>query len=207
MFKITQENESTKTQVLCAYNKFYTYSLLGICRGHRRWNRMAIEIMLPRILHRRWRWCIFLFILVILMFMFFNYHVRRDLVSKKATDDLIFVHGVTAISNGTNQARMSSEKEPATRDIMRKDDCGLFHIVTTFVPFDNKDIRSCQKFDQRNQGQIRNSRLLTFLRLCVITICGYVVIVKFNLSVCLRVMELLLWYYLRILLAVIIENS
>ena len=76
------------------------------------------------------------------MFMFFNYPVRRELVPKKATDDFTFAHELTAILNGTNQARISSEKEPATRDVARKDDCGLFHIVTTFVPFDNKDIRS-----------------------------------------------------------------
>ena len=69
--------------------------------------------------------------------------VMRKLVLDNGTkDEFVFKYNVMEALDGANQARMSPEKDPVTREILKKDDSGLFHIVTTFVPYDNKDIRS-----------------------------------------------------------------
>ena len=100
---------------------------------------MTIDMMLQLIKKRHWKSFILLSILLLLIFMYFTYPVSRKLVPIKRTEEVVFV---IKTLNGTNKARMSSAQVPATRDVMKKDDCGLFHIVTTFVPFDNKDIRN-----------------------------------------------------------------
>lgn len=66
---------------------------------------------------------------------------QKTILIKNGAERLIFKYEVLALLDGTNQARMSSAEDPVTRDILRKDDFGLFHLVTTFVPFDNEDVR------------------------------------------------------------------
>ena len=68
--------------------------------------------------------------------------MMRVLFQSKHTNGGIFESEASATLRSINKARLSSDKDPVTRDMLKNEDNGLFHIVTTFVPFDNKDIRS-----------------------------------------------------------------
>ena len=82
------------------------------------------------------------------MFIYVKYSTKvfspgwKTLILYNGNDKFIFEYEVLATLDGTNHARMSSAEDPVTRDVLKRDDIGLFHFVTTFVPFDNADIRS-----------------------------------------------------------------
>ena len=68
-------------------------------------------------------------------------HGWKTLVLRNGQNKFHFEYRVLGTLDGTNQARMSSANDPGTRDILKSNDFGLFHIVTTFVPFDNTEVR------------------------------------------------------------------
>ena len=113
---------------------------------------------LPRITDNFKKSCLCILMLLVFLIMYFNYtttvnikfkvkvkgfsYVMKTLVLNNGTkDEFVFKYQVFPALDGVNQARMSPERDPVTREILTKDDFGLFHIVTTFVPYDNKDVR------------------------------------------------------------------
>ena len=66
---------------------------------------------------------------------------RKTLILQNGKEKFNFDYRVIGLLDGTNQARMSSAQDPVTRDMLKEDDFGLFHLVTTFVPFDNEEVR------------------------------------------------------------------
>ena len=67
---------------------------------------------------------------------------RKFIFLQDGKDKVKFSYYVIGSLDGFNQARMSTATDPETRDLMRKDHDGLFHLVTTFIPFDHEDIKS-----------------------------------------------------------------
>ena len=70
--------------------------------------------------------------------------------------------------NGTNTTGMSFEIDPMTRNALKEDDFGLFHIVTNFVPFNSKELRKNLRIDGKpptdEQLEARMSEILRCLQ-------------------------------------------
>ena len=65
----------------------------------------------------------------------------KEVVIRNGNEKFTFEYEVLGKLHGTNNGRMSAAVDPTTRDIIRADKSGLFHVVTTFIPFDNEDVR------------------------------------------------------------------
>ena len=87
--------------------------------------------------------------LVLLLFVLTYFRADRKIFTpglkeveiRNGNEKFTFAYEVLDILDGANNARMSSAVDPNTRDIIKADTSGLFHIVTTFIPFDNEEIR------------------------------------------------------------------
>ena len=64
-----------------------------------------------------------------------QYHLSYSLTKFLSMDELRSIFG------GAKDARLSSATENVTRDALRRNDTGLFHVVTNFVPFNSEDLR------------------------------------------------------------------
>lgn len=94
-----------------------------------------------------WKTSVVLVALLLLLFLFHKKKPKifspgkKTLIIRNGAERLRFEYEVIALLDGTNNARISSAKDPVTRDILKKDNSELFHLVTTFVPFDHEDLR------------------------------------------------------------------
>ena len=102
------------------------------------------------VLDSRANWkCAVIFALMLVLVIFWHFMSSRRVLAAGLKSIVLYGgenkfeynYEVLGLLNHNNMARLSAAVDPVTRDLLQKDDDRLFHLVTTFVPFDHPDVR------------------------------------------------------------------
>ena len=89
-------------------------------------------------------------------------------LARYGDDTFLSREEIFSLLNGTNTTGMSFEIDPMSRNALKEDDFGLFHIVTNFVPFNSKELRKNLRIDGKpptdEQLEARMSEILKCLQ-------------------------------------------